>query len=126
MLHEKFLGLEITEGPSKMRLIVALADGFDTFTPFYVKFKTSPKVESERKLLESSLREATEDSQLVVRIQSLECEDGIGESFIFTGYTMALNPDQETRFPTYRVKGCYSTKTRQGCIDVGLHYIDDK
>lgn len=127
MLYERILKLSVTEGPSKMDLITALAYAFDKRNSFYVEFKTrlvDPENEEQQQL--SRCLYGCAYGHLVVRIQSIEHEDRSGVSFNFSGSIMAEHPRRRARTATHGVKGYYSVSERKGTLSIKITTCDGK
>jgi hypothetical protein len=87
---------QIVHGASKMDLMMSLFTPHYAVEPFRVSFRVKEDV----------TRSEYED--VVVGIQSLEREDGSGETWNFTGYSTGKDGK--------RVKGFFRTDKRTGCI----------
>lgn len=128
MLYGKNLKLNITEGPSKMDLITALAYAFDKRNPFYVEFETRlvDTEDDEQQQLARYLYDR-KYGHLVVRIQSLEHEDSSGMSFNFKGFVMSRRPHSKDFITTHSVDGWYSVSAlRKGYLNVKMTLADGK
>ena len=126
MLYKKNLKLSVTEGPSKMDLITALAYAFHERSPFYPGFKVSlaNARDAKQQELHAFLSHDRKDSWLTLRIQGLEHEDGSGDSFIIQGIIMEQSAHRRRYYTTHKVNGYYSAKTRKGHFDVEIFLAD--
>jgi len=115
----------VTNGPSKMDLVTALAYAYGKDRqPFWVTFELSQEnlpgnagAEFWNEMVKRNR------GQFQAIISSLEHEDSSGDSFNIAGYLgFAPHPKHlDTRFTGY-----YSTKTRKGSLQFHVCSVDDK
>lgn len=94
---------DITDGPSKWDLMLALFDGDAQHRRWHVFTVSDPQ---------ASPREKTSNLGMPILVNGLAREDGSGENWLFNGEwddgTIAQN----------KVRGFFSTKTRKGWIEL--------
>lgn len=129
MLYKKVLNLNVTEGPSKMDLIIGLAYAYDEANPHCVRLRTElPRTDSrgvqltpqeqqeQQKLFDIvAMRSEAKKCHLRVRITAIEHENGSGESFIISGYVLAGSYPSYTEYP---LEGYYSARNRKGRLEL--------
>lgn len=127
MIYKKSFKALVTNGPSKMDLVTALAYAYDKTRPQFLVKLHLVDAETKKSLKEAVWRATSKNKEdcFWAKVTGVKHEDGTGESFMIEGYLDLCaspgRPECSTPF-----NGYYSAKDRRGSIECIIYTADDK